>query len=731
MAKDGSDKQRKPPDQAQLELDEIKQFLFDNAPPYDSPIPTIELLQKAQQAFPRHDPRIALKYLLTSRWLTVHGDSKISHHKPNRPKALDIQADWHVQWVSLVNAPAGTIRFGATYFIEKKSRFPHTSIMFGKDKQQELADLRHSFAHLLAAAVLDLYPGTKNTIGPSIDDGFYYDFEFKSPISEDNLPKIEKRMREILKKWKQDGPWFEGREVSAEKAKAFFKGNEYKQELIEEIIQRDEKITLYKTGPCSSPSTHYSQPTTDCFTDLCRGGHAKKSKDMNVDAFKLIKLAGAYWRGDEKNPMLTRIYGTAFKTKEELDEYLSLLEEAKRRDHKKLGPELDLFTFSPLVGPGLPLWTPKGTLLRHLIDDFVWSLRKPHGYQKVEIPHITKKELYETSGHWDKFKDELFRIKTREGHEFAMKPMNCPHHTQIYVRRPWSYKELPQRYANTTTCYRDEQTGELSGLSRVRAFAQDDAHVFCRTDQIKEEFLKIWDIVHTFYHAFGFKLQVRLSLHDPEKPENYLGDDAVWEKAENMLREIAKEKKADYFEGIGEAAFYGPKLDFIAKDAIGRQWQVATIQLDMVMPERFDLTCVNENGEKERIVMIHAAIAGSLERFMSILIEHTAGKLPVWLAPVQVRVLAISEKFQKYAKEVEAKLQENDLRVEVSDPNDTLGKRIRQSKLEKIPYLLVVGEKERSNDSVSIEHYKDGDLGNESVDKLIKRIQKEIQEKKM
>ncbi len=431
-------------------------------------------------------------------------------------------------------------------------------------------------------------------------------------------------MREILKTWKH----FEGKEVRADEARAFFKGNSYKIELIDELEKNKEKITLFTSGK---------------FTDLCRGGHVLDTKEIKPDSFKLSRVAGAYWRGDEKNAMLTRIYGVAFENKKGLETYETQMAEAKKRDHKILGPELDLFTFSDLVGAGLPLWTPKGTLVRNLLDDLVWSLRLMRDYEKVEIPHITKKELYEKSGHWAKFQNELFKIKTREGHEFAMKPMNCPHHTQIYARKLWSYKELPQRYANTTTCYRDEQSGELSGLSRVRAFAQDDAHVFCRMSQVKEEFLKIWDIIHEFYGVFGFELKVRLSLHDPKTPEKYLGGKENWDIAENMLREIIKEKKVKAIDGVGEAAFYGPKLDFMAKDSIGREWQVATIQLDMNMPERFDLVCVNEKGERERIVMIHAAIMGSIERFLSILIEHTSGNFPLWLSPVQVKIAPVKE----------------------------------------------------------------------------------------
>jgi threonyl-tRNA synthetase len=399
----------------------------------------------------------------------------------------------------------------------------------------------------------------------------------------------------------------------------------------------------------------------------------------------------------------------------------------EERDHKKLGKELDLFTFSDLVGSGLPLWTPKGTILRNLLDDFVWEMRRAHGYEKVEIPHITKKELYEKSGHWDKFKDDLFRIVTREGDEFALKPMNCPHHTQIYARKPWSYRELPQRYANTTMCYRDEQSGELNGLSRVRAFTQDDAHAFCRESQVEEEFKNIWAIIEKFYGTFGFNpKKIRLSFHDPLHPENYLGDKARWKVAEDILTKIAKEKGAETIDGAGEAAFYGPKLDFMAEDSHGRLWQVATIQLDMNMPERFDLTCVNEQGEKERIVMIHAAIMGSIERFLSVLIEHLQGAFPLWLSPLQARVLPVSEKHAAYAQEVASALKATNIRADVDEANESLGKKIRNAKTEKIPYLLVVGDAEVEAKTVSVESRDAGKLDAMSAADFISRATEEI-----
>lgn len=579
---------------------------------------------------------------------------------------------------------------------------------------QKLEHMRHTLAHLLASAVGEIYKfdKVKLTLGPAIDNGFYYDIDFGGEkVADSDLKKIEDTMRKRLPRWTE----WEQKELSKDEALKFF-GNVYKQELINEIAERGEKITTYTCGG---------------FTDLCRGGHLEHpSKEIDPESFKLDRVAGAYWRGDEKNKMLTRIYGLAFETKTELDAYIAQREEAEKRDHKKLGKELDLFVFSELVGSGLPLWTPKGTILRNLLDDFVWELRKKRGYEKVEIPHITKKELYEKSGHWDKFKTELFRITTREGHEFAMKPMNCPHHTQIYDRKQWSYRELPQRYCNSTTCYRDEQTGELSGLSRVRSFTQDDAHVFCRMIQAKEEFLKIWDIVQEFYATFGFSMRVRLSLHDPKEPEKYLGGKDKWEHAEEILREIVTLKNIEWFEGIGEAAFYGPKLDFMAKDAIGREWQVATIQLDMNQPERFDLFCINEKGEKERIVMLHAAIMGSIDRFLSILIEHTAGAFPLWLSPVQVKIIPVRETHNEYAKKIYELLNENNIRAEFDNADANLGSKVRDAKNNKIPYWIVVGDKEIEADKVTLESRDAGQLGQISKEELLNKFLEEIKDKK-
>ena len=572
-----------------------------------------------------------------------------------------------------------------------------------------LEEQRHTLAHLLAAAVLELYPHAKPTIGPAIETGFYYDIDFTGGDApgDDMLPKIEKAMRKLLPSWKE----FTHREVTPEEAREFFAGNPFKLELIDELALKGEVITLYTCGT---------------FTDLCRGGHAENpAKEIPLDSFMLDKVAGAYWRGDETKPMLSRIYGLAFQDNAALSAYQAQLQEAKERDHRKLGKELDLFTFSELVGSGLPLWTTRGTHIRHMLDRYIWELREKHGYERVTIPHLTKKDLYETSGHWEKFADELFRITTREGKEYALKPMNCPHHTQIFDRKPHSYREMPQRYAETTMVYRDEQSGELGGLTRVLSITQDDSHVFCRHNQVKEEFFHIWDIVDTFYGTFGFKLRVRLSFHEPSEMEKYLGTPDVWQQAEDALREIAKERNADYFEAPGEAAMYGPKLDFMAKDSIGREHQVATIQLDMNLPERFDLTCINEKGEKERVVMIHCAIMGSIERFTAVLIEHIGGNFPLWLAPEQIRVIPVAEAHHAYAQEVHQALTARGIRAILDGSSDSLGKRIRSAKQARLPYFIVIGDKEVAAKNVTLES-RDGTSVQLGRDELTTRLTQEI-----
>lgn len=582
---------------------------------------------------------------------------------------------------------------------------------------QNLEHKRHTLAHLLAAAVLVEYPHAKLTLGPAIDTGFYYDIDFsggEAPGDED-LKKIQKHMKKMLGQWTS----FEHKEVSAEEARGVFAGNEFKLELIDEIEGKGETITLYTAGAGTKAE----------FTDLCRGGHCENpAEEIAADSFKLDKIAGAYWRGDEKNPMLTRIYGLAFDSKDELDAYITQLEEAKKRDHRKIGKELGLFSFSELVGPGLPLWSPKGTILRQEIDRFVGELRKAKGYEHVTIPHIAKKALYETSGHWQKYSEDLFKVRAKEGNdhdEYVLKPMNCPHHTQIFDSEPRSYKALPQRYAETTMVYRAEQSGELSGLTRVLSITQDDAHVFCRESQLRDEIEAIWDIVNDFYGKFGFELKVRLSFHDPENKEKYLGDSSIWEETEGMMKQIAEDRGADYFVGVGEAAFYAPKLDFMANDSIGRTHQVATIQLDRLLPERFDLNCINEDGEKERIIMIHAAIAGSLERFAAVVIEHLAGNFPLRFAPVQIAVIPVAEAHNEYATAVYNQLVAAGIRAEIDTSKEGMGKKIRAAKKNKLPYFIVIGDQEVESSTITLESRDTESNESMDIDTLLHKLAEE------
>ncbi len=580
-------------------------------------------------------------------------------------------------------------------------------------KNNQVQAVRHSLAHLLAAAVLELYPGAKNTIGPAIEDGFYTDFDMPEPISEEDLPAIERKMREILKTWST----FDRREATVEEGRKIFAWNPYKLEMLEDLAKAGELITIYTSGE---------------FFDLCRGGHVDDAHTINPRAFKLTKVSGAYWHADQSKRQLQRLYGVAFISTDELRDYLVMVEEAKKRDHRKLGQELDLFVFSDLIGAGLPLFTPRGTILRRQLDAFVQEMRDEYGYQEVTVPHITKKDAYIASGHWKKFESELFRITTREGHEFAMKPMNCPHHTQIYAARSRSYRELPVRYRETTACYRDEQTGELSGLSRLRAFTQDDAHVFCRTGQIEEEALKIWDIIDRFYGVFGFDLRVRFSTHDPAQKDSYSGSEEKWKSTEAQLLAIVKSKVGDnYTDGVGEAAFYGPKIDFMAKDALGREHQVATIQLDFNQPEGFDLTCVNEDGDRERIVMIHAAIMGSIDRFLSVYIEHVAGRFPVWLSPEQIRIITLNqdEAIGSFAMNMAARAKELGLRVIIDADNESVSKKIRNAELMKVPYTVVIGGKEVDGGELVPRIRKDMEVNEHhesySVDEFLKTVANE------
>jgi threonyl-tRNA synthetase len=557
--------------------------------------------------------------------------------------------------------------------------------------EKQLEHKRHTLAHLLAAAVLEQYPHAKLTLGPAIDTGFYYDIDFSAGEApgESDLKTIQKSMKKIINKWTD----FSHEEVSADQARAVFTGNKFKLELIDEIESKGEPITLYTVGE---------------FTDLCRGGHVENPKsEIAMDAFKLEKIAGAYWRGDEKNPMLTRIYGIAFDTKEELEAHEEQMRQAKDRDHRKIGKELDLFTFSELVGPGLPLFTPNGTLMRDLIVDKIMGIQAKYGYAKVTIPHITKSDLYKTSGHWEKFGDDLFKVKGQSDAEFVMKPMNCPHHTQIFDSKPRSYKELPIRYAETTMVYRDEQAGELIGLGRVRSITQDDGHVFCTFDQIDQEVENIVHVIKEFYESLGMyeegKFWVSLSVSDPADPDGYLGDKENWKKAEDMLESVAKKLNLPYKRVEGEAAFYGPKLDFMFYDAIGRERQLATAQLDFVMPKRFGLQYTDNEGSKQQPVMIHRAIAGSLERFMAIMIEHFAGNFPLWLSPTQISVIPVAEAHNQYARTVYTALAEAGFRAEIDTSNESMGKKIRAAKNMKLPYFLVIGDAEIDSNTVTVE----------------------------
>lgn len=586
------------------------------------------------------------------------------------------------------------------------------------EENKNLEYKRHTLAHLLAAAVLQDYPHAKLTLGPAIDTGFYYDIDFsagEAPGDED-LKNIQKHMKKMLGQWTS----FEHKEVSVNEAREVFEGNPFKTEMINELEAKGETITLYTAGAGTKAE----------FTDLCRGGHSENpAEEISADSFKLDKIAGAYWRGDEKNPMLTRIYGIAFDTKKELDAHLEQVEEAKKRDHRKLGKELDLFTFSELVGAGLPLFTPKGTLMRDLIVDKIMKIQAQYGYTKVTIPHITKSDLYKTSGHWEKFADDLFKVKGKSDAEFVMKPMNCPHHTQIYDAQPRSYKELPIRYAETTMVYRDEQAGELIGLGRVRSITQDDGHVFCTPDQIEQEVKNIVHVIREFYQSLGMfeegKYWVSLSARDPQDPDGYLGDPAIWDHAETTLAKIADDLELPYTKVEGEAAFYGPKLDFMFKDALGRERQLATAQLDFVMPNRFGLTYVDHEGNKQTPVMIHRAIAGSLERFMAIMIEHFAGNFPAWLSPVQAAIIPVAEAHHAYATKVHEELKAIGLRVELHDGNESMGKKIRKAKQEKLPYFIVIGDKEVESKELTVET-REGETKVMSVNSFANHLLAEI-----
>ena len=567
----------------------------------------------------------------------------------------------------------------------------------------------HSSAHILAQSLLALYPQAKLTIGPAIENGFYYDVDFGGEsFSEKDLPALEKQFLAFARE-KFD---FKMRMSSKADALDFYKkeDNPFKVELIENLD--DGTISF-----CDHAD----------FTDLCRGGHIPHTGF--VKAVKLLSVAGAYWRGDETKPQLTRIYGISFPKQKELTEYLALLEEAKKRDHRKLGKELELFTFSQKVGQGLPLWLPKGAALRERLENFLKEAQKKAGYEQVISPHIGNKELYMTSGHYEKYGADSFQpIQTpAEGEEFLLKPMNCPHHCEIFNARQWSYKDLPKRYAEFGTVYRYEQSGELHGLTRVRGFTQDDAHIFCMPSQLDEEFKKVIDLVLYVFGSLGFEdFTAQVSLRDPEKPEKYIGSDENWDLAENAIINAAKEKELNYVIEYGEAAFYGPKLDFMVKDALGRKWQLGTIQVDYNLPERFELSYKGSDNEEHRPVMIHRAPFGSLERFVAILLEHTGGNFPLWLMPEQVIILSVSEKYEKYAEKVSNQLKNSEIRALIDNRNETIGKKIREAQLNKYPYMLIVGEKEAAENTVSVRSRVEGDTGSLTLETFIEKIQAEV-----
>ncbi|MGM9776669.1 MAG: threonine--tRNA ligase [Candidatus Coprenecus sp.] len=577
------------------------------------------------------------------------------------------------------------------------------------EDQQAKSTFWHSSSHLMAEALEALYPGIKFGIGPSIENGFYYDVDLGGrTITEGDLKAIEDKMLELARRKES----FVRRDISKDEALKTYteKGDEYKCELIRDL--EDGTITFYTNGD---------------FTDLCRGPHLRDTSV--IKAVKLTSIAGAYWRGDEKRQMLTRIYGITFPKKSMLDEYLALMEEAKKRDHRKLGKELELFTFSSRVGQGLPLWLPKGAALRERLEMFLRKVQKAHGYLPVITPHIGQKELYVTSGHYAKYGQDSFRPITtpQEGEEFLLKPMNCPHHCEIYRSKPRSYKDLPLRFAEFGTVYRYEQSGELHGLTRVRGFTQDDAHIFCRPDQLKEEFCKVIDIVLYIFKTLSFDEYVaQVSLRDKTNRDKYIGTDENWEKAENAIIEAAAEKGLKTVVEYGEAAFYGPKLDFMVKDAIGRKWQLGTIQVDYNLPERFELEYIGADDKRYRPVMIHRAPFGSMERFVAVLIEHTGGKFPLWLTPEQAVVLPISEKYNDYAKKVCEFLNNYDIRASIDERNETIGKKIRENELKRIPFLLVVGEQEEAEGTVSVRRQGEGNKGSMSLEAFVTLVNDEI-----
>ncbi|MFA5107032.1 MAG: threonine--tRNA ligase [Patescibacteria group bacterium] len=576
-------------------------------------------------------------------------------------------------------------------------------------KSSQLEKIRHSLSHLLAMAVLEKFPQAKLAIGPTIENGFYYDFDLAEKINVEALPALEKKMKALIK---QNLAFVQSNETP-DTAKKTMSRQPYKLELIDELVNNKAELSFYRSGD---------------FIDLCSGPHVAATKEINPDSFKLIAVAGAYWRGDEKKQQLQRIYGVAFATKAELDAYLTQQAEALKRDHRKIGQELDLFTISPLVGSGLPMYTPRGVIMFRAITGLLNELETAYGYEFVDIPHLGKIDLYKTSGHWDKYKDSIFTVKGH-GEDFVLKPMNCPHHMQIYASRPRSWRDLPVRYSEVTKQYRDEKAGELLGLSRVRSISIDDNHIFCRPDQLQDEMEHAYQIIKKFSGVFGFEHMIRLSIRDPKKKASYLGDDATWAKAEKELVKLLDRLGEKYVIGEGEASFYAPKIDFIQKDSLGRSWQLSTIQLDFVEPERFHLEYADDQGNKTRPAILHIAVAGSLERFLSIMIEHYAGAFPVWLSPVQVQLIPVGTRHEAACQKLAREFTALGIRTNVDMLNETVGNKIRKALKTKVPYLLVIGDKEAKSSKLHIRRRGDEAIQLQPKKQFTSQLLKEISER--
>lgn len=587
------------------------------------------------------------------------------------------------------------------------------------EKEQQLLKLRHTTEHVLHAAMQKRYPSLKKAMGPATDEGFYFDFDYSQKISEADFPEIEKEMKSMIKQNLK----MVREEISEEEARKIFRDNPYKLEWVDEIVKRNEPISVYKM-------MDHSGNTVDL--DLCSGPHVDYTS--RIKAFKLLKIAGAYWHGDEKNKMLTRIYGTAFPSKEELEQFIWRQEEAEKRDHRKLGKELDLFTFSEYVGSGFPLYTPKGALIRRLLNNYVEDIQSKQKYTQVWTPQVAKAELFKKSGHYDKYKNDMFIVKSHYSEEeFFLKPMNCPQHTQIYASQPRSYRDLPLRYTDFAMLYRDEKPGELSGLARVRSFSQDDCHIFATEEQVDREIDMALSMTKQIMDTFGFIYRYRLSTRDPEHPEKYLGDPKIWDKVEAWAVKIMERNNINYYIAPGEAAFYAPKMDLMATDALGREWQLSTVQIDFVMPERFDLTYTSQDGSPKRPVMIHRAIIGSSERMLMILLEHYGGKFPVWLSPIQLVLIPIADRHIQAAKNAENILSDNLIRVQTDLRNESLQSKIRDAALQKVPFMGIIGDKEISSGSelpmISVRSRDDKNIGSQSLDQFLGYLKSEIQKK--